>query len=201
MGILQKQLDVITADEYLSIERQAEERNEFYRGETTAMAGGSRWHNILAGQIYAALVNHLDGKPCTPYMADMRLCIEAHQHYVYPDVLVVCQEEPYITEDMVKDATVIIEVLSPSTESYDRGRKFLHYQSLSSLQEYVIITQEMVQVEIFRRREKHKWEYELLNEPDDEVNLEAVQFSMTLTELYKNIRLSKINSTISVDDA
>jgi len=155
------------------------------------LAGGARWHNRLAGQIFAALVHHLDGKPCTPFMADMRLCIEAHQHYVYPDVLVVCLEEAYIADDMVKDATVIIEVLSPSTESYDRGRKFLHYQSLTSFREYVLITQNVMQAEVFRRGEKHKWEYERLNEPTDVVNLETLQFSITLAELYKAIRFTQ----------
>jgi Uma2 family endonuclease len=191
MGIPQKIMETITAGEYLSLERQAEEKNEFYQGECMAMAGGSRWHNRLAGQIFAALVHHLDGKPCTPFMADMRLCIEAHQHYVYPDVLVVCQEEAYIADDMVKDATVIIEVLSPSTESYDRGRKFLHYQSLTSFREYVLITQNVMQAEVFRRGEKHKWEYERLNEPTDVVNLETLQFSITLAELYKAIRFTQ----------
>ncbi len=156
-----------------------------------AMAGGSRWHNSLAGQIFAALVHHLDGKPCAPYMANMRLCIEAHQHYVYPDVLVVCQEDAYIADDMVNDATVIIEVLSPSTESYDRGRKFLHYQGLTSLREYVLITQDVMQVEVFRRGEKHKWEYDRLNDPTDAVNLETLQFSITLAELYKTIRFAQ----------
>ena len=73
VGIPKKTIETITADEYLSLERQAEERNEFYQGECMAMAGGSRWHNRLAGQIFAALVHHLDGKPCTPYMADIRL--------------------------------------------------------------------------------------------------------------------------------
>jgi Uma2 family endonuclease len=191
MGIPQKTIETITAGEYLSLERQAEEKNEFYQGECMAMAGGSRWHNRLAGQIFAALVHHLDGKPCTPFMADMRLCIEAHQHYVYPDVLVVCQEQAYIADDMVKDATVIIEVLSPSTESYDRGRKFLHYQSLTSFREYVLITQNVMQSEIFRRGEKHKWEYERLNESTDVVNLETLQFSITLAELYKAIRFTQ----------
>jgi len=191
MGIPQKFMEIITAGEYLSLERQAEEKNEFYQGECMAMAGGSRWHNRLAGQIFAALVHHLDGKPCTPFMADMRLCIEAHQHYVYPDVLVVCLEEAYIADDMVKDATVIIEVLSPSTESYDRGRKFLHYQSLTSFREYVLITQNVMQAEVFRRGEKHKWEYERLNEPTDVVNLETIQFSITLAELYKAIRFTQ----------
>jgi Uma2 family endonuclease len=191
MGIPQKIMDIITADEYLSLERQAEERNEFYQGECMAMAGGSRWHNRLAGQIFAALVHHLDGKPCTPFMADMRLCIEAHKHYVYPDVLVVCLEEAYIADDMVNDATVIIEVLSPSTESYDRGRKFLHYQSLTSFREYVLITQNVMQAEVFRRGEKHKWEYERLNEPTDVVSLETLQFSITMAELYRAIRFTQ----------
>ncbi len=181
-------MEIISADEYLSIERQTEERNEFCQGESMSMAGGSRWHNRLAGQIFAALVHHLDGNPYMPYMAGIRLFIKAHQHYVYPDVLVVCHEEAYIADDMVNDATVIIEILSPSTESYDRGRKFLHYQSLPSLREYVLITQDAMQSEIFRRGEKHKWEYERINEPTDILNLETHQFSISLAELYKAVR-------------
>jgi Uma2 family endonuclease len=195
MAIPQKNMGIITADEYLSIERQAEERNEFYQGECMAMAGRSRWHNRLAGQIFAALVHHLDEKPCIPYMADMRLFIKAHQHYVYPDVLVVCQEEAYIADDMVNDATAIIEVLSPTTESYDRGRNFLHYQSLPSLREYVLITQDIMQTEIFRRGEKHKWEYERLNESTDIVNIDTLQFTITLAELYKGIRFTQQQET------
>jgi Uma2 family endonuclease len=193
MGVPQTKPEMMTEEDYLSYERQAKQRNEFYNGECFAMAGASRWHNILSGRIFSALFRHLDGKSCTPYMADMRLYLETHQHYVYPDVLVVCEEKAYIADDMVNDASVIIEVLSPSTELYDRGRKFLHYQSLPSLQEYVLFSQEVMQVEIFHRRERYKWEYERLNQPDDMLFIEILQFSITLAELYKNIPLAQEN--------
>lgn len=143
-------------EEYLASERTSQEKSEWYQGECFAMAGGTRWHNLLAGKLYTAFVRHLAGNSCTPYMADVRLYIETHQHYVYPDVMVVCNEDAYIADDMVNDATIIIEVLSPTTESYDRGLKFLHYQSLSSLCEYVLISQQTIQVEIFRRKGIHK---------------------------------------------
>ena len=129
----------ISQEEYLATERQQLEKHEWYQGECFAMAGGTRWHNIVSTRILSALVQHLEGTACTPYMADLRLYIETHQHYVYPDILVVCDETAYIAEDMVNDATIIIEILSPGTESYDRGRKFLHYQSLPSLREYVLV--------------------------------------------------------------
>jgi Uma2 family endonuclease len=83
---------LITEEEYLTVERQQDEKHEWYQGECFAMAGGTRWHNILASRILAELVRHLDGKTCTPYMADLRLRIEAHRHYVYPDVMVICNE-------------------------------------------------------------------------------------------------------------
>jgi len=189
MAVPQQKIESITEEDYLSNERQAMERSEFDDGNYVAMAGGTRWHNLLAGRIFSALLQHLDGKPCTPYMADMCLYLEAYQHYVYPDVLVVCQEEAYIAEDMVNDATVIIEVLSPKTEGYDRGRKFLHYQRLPSLQEYVLISQGMMQVEVFRRGDQRKWEYERLDQPIDVLSLATLQFTITLAELYKAIRL------------
>ncbi len=137
------------------------------------MAGGTRWHNLLASRILSALAAHLEGTECTPYMADLRLYIEAHHHYVYPDILVVCDEAAYIAEDMVNDASVIVEILSSGTESYDRGRKFLHYQSLPSLREYVLIGQTTMQAEIYRRKHDGKWEYERLTEPTAQLRLDT----------------------------
>lgn len=189
MAIPQRELSAMTDEGYLARERQAMEKSEFFQGECLAMAGASRWHNLLSGRIFAALLTHLDGRPCVPYMADMRLHIEAHQHYVYPDVLVVCGEQAYVADDMVRDATVIVEVLSPTTEAYDRGRKFLHYQSLPSLREYVLVSQDMVQVEVFRRGEQRKWEYERLIQPLELLEVKILQFSVTLAELYRSIPL------------
>jgi Uma2 family endonuclease len=153
------------------------------------MAGGTRWHNVLSGRIYAALLRHLEGKTCMPYMADLRLYIENHKHYVYPDVMVVCGEDAHIADDMVSDAEIIIEVLSPNTEAYDRGRKFLHYQSLPSLREYILISQQKIQVEIYRRKQDGKWEYERLTRKSDILTFETVSYSLPVEVLYHLIPL------------
>jgi Uma2 family endonuclease len=189
MQASQQKSEHITPEEYLATERGGLEKHEFYQGECFAMAGASRWHNLLAGRVFAALLQHLEGKPCTPYMADMRLHIEAQQHYVYPDVMVVCEEEAYVADDMVNDATIIIEILSPTAELYDRGRKFLHYQSVPSLREYVLISQDVLQVEIFRWKADGKWEYERFTHFSDILTFSAVQYYLGLEELYRSIPL------------
>ena len=186
MSVMQQ--NAMTAEEYLAMERQAVEKHEFYQGECFAMAGASRRHNILSGNSFGVLRNHLLAKPCQPYMVDMRLRIDAHEHYVYPDVLVVCDEKAYVEEDICNDATVIVEVLSPSTESYDRGQKFLHYQSLPSLQEYVLISQEILQVEVYHRRaQEQDWIYQALSQPEDRLALSSLDFSCRLADLYESM--------------
>ncbi len=184
----------ITEEEYLTAERQQDEKHEWHLGECFAMAGSMRWHNLLSSRILAELVQHLDGKKCTPYMADLRLYIEAHRHYVYPDVMVICNEAAYLTDDMAKDAEIIVEVLSAGTESYDRGQKFLHYQFVPSLREYVLVSQDVMQVEIYRRQDG-KWEYERLMRPEDVLLFETVGCTVTLEMLYCGIPLE--NSSLS----
>lgn len=187
MQTAQKTEVFIPQEEYLAEERRSIEKHEWYQGACFAMAGGTRWHNLLSGRIYAAFVQHLAEGPCTPYMADFRLHIKAHQHYVYPDVMVVCDDDAYAADDMVRDAAIIVEVLSASTESYDRGRKFLHYQSLPSLQEYVLISQQIVQVEIYRRKAARKWEYQCLTQRSDVLTFKAVDYTMELDDLYYGV--------------
>ena len=180
----------MTVEEYLTRERQAVEKSEFYKGECFAMAGASRRHNMLSLRLASRLENYLSGNPCQPYMADMRLHMEAHEHYVYPDVLVVCDEKAYIEEDTVNDATIIIEVLSASTESYDRGKKFLHYQSLASLQEYVLVSQEEMLVEVFHRKVSD-WHYQALSKPADRLVFPSIELSYSLADLYESVLLTE----------
>ncbi len=178
---------ILSEIEYLETERNALEKSEYYQGECFAMAGASRRHNILTLNMATSLNLHLQDHPCQPYATDMRLYIKEHQHYVYPDVLVVCHESAYADEDMVEDATVIVEVLSPATESYDRGKKFLHYQSLTSFQEYVLMSQEAIQVEVFHRKQKNEWSYQALTKPEDQLILDSIQFSCLLSEMYRSV--------------
>lgn len=178
----------ITSAEYLEIERAASEKSGFFRGEMYAMPGASRRHNILAGNTFRLLGSYLlKDKECRPYIADMRLHIKAHEHYTYPDVLVVCGEHSYDDEDNANDATVIVEVLSPSTESYDRRRKFMHYRSLPSFQEYVLINQDEMLVEVFHRGEGDDWLFQALSEPSARLHLHSLNFSCTLADIYGSI--------------
>ena len=120
-----------TAQEYLALERKSETRNEYYNGEIFAMAGASREHNLIVGNLLRDIGNQLEDRPCESYPSDMRVSIEATGLYTYPDVAVVCGEPRFQDRevDTLLNPTVIIEVLSPSTEAYDRGVKFRHYRA------------------------------------------------------------------------
>lgn len=126
----------LTPDEYLAIERKAEFKSEYDNGYVYAMSGASREHNLIASNLNGQLWAELRGRPCESYAADMRARASASRSFSYPDVTVVCGEPRFLDAevDTLLNPTVIVEVLSPSTESYDRGRKFAHYRTLESLQ-------------------------------------------------------------------
>lgn len=183
----------MTVAEYLEIERSSEEKHEFYQGELFAMTGATRFHNVISGNIYSLFRNRFRDKPCQAFIADVRLLIDEHGHYVYPDVMVVCDKKAYVDEDTVNDATVIVEVLSSSTESYDRGKKFLHYQSLPSLQDYVLISQTEMRVESFHRQPQD-WLYRSLSQPHSQLSLPSIDYTCTLEDIYEDVILNNPSS-------
>ena len=126
-----------TPDEYLALERKAEYKSEYFGGEIFAMTGASRKHNLVAGNIFAALHLQLKKRPCEIYPSDMRVKVSPTGLYTYPDVAVVCGEPMFDDEqkDTLLNPTVLVEVLSKSTASYDRGEKFEHYRKIKSLAE------------------------------------------------------------------
>src|SRR5271166_5473431 len=137
-----------TPQQYLEMERKADFKSEYCDGYITAMAGASREHNLIAGNVHGEIRSQLKARPCEVYMSDMRLCVSPTGLYTYPDVMALCGE-PLFQNDEVKtllNPTMIVEVLSDSTESYDRGRKFGHYRRLPSLREYVLVAQDEVKV-------------------------------------------------------
>ena len=144
---------LLTPREYLEIERKAEVRSEYIGGRLYAMPGSNRLHNLIAGNILAALKTQLRGKQCETYAADMRVKIAPTGTYTYPDVITVCGEprfeDPFV--DTLLNPTLIVEVLSTSTEAYDRGEKFAQYRSLDSLREYMLVAQNKSRVEHYRR--------------------------------------------------
>jgi Uma2 family endonuclease len=131
----------LTPEEYLARERQVDTKSEFYDGELFAKAGASRSHNLIVGNVTGELRAQLRGRPCEVYPADMRVKVSETGLYAYPDVVVVCGEPRFEDEhlDTLLNPTVIVDVLSPSTEAYDRGEKFAQYRKLASLREYVLI--------------------------------------------------------------
>src|SRR6266404_1708800 len=144
----------LTPEQYLEIERKAEFKSEYFQGEMFAMAGAREAHNLIALNLAAALHPQLRARPCRAYISDMRVRVSATGLYTYPDILVVCGEPQFLDErrDTLLNPNLIVEVLSPSTEAYDRGRKFEHYRSVESLSEYLLVSSERIIAELFTRQ-------------------------------------------------
>jgi Uma2 family endonuclease len=149
-----------TPEEYLDLEIEADYRSEYINGEIYVMAGASEEHNIIAGNIYAALRPELRGSPCRMFMSEMRVKVEATELYTYPDVVVVCGEREYEVARRgmsLLNPVLIVEVLSESTEAYDRGARFQHYRQIPTLREYLLVAQEKQQIERFFRTDSGEW--------------------------------------------
>ncbi len=191
MAVMQKKRSIFSLAEYFAQEEQAEDRSEFYEGEIFAMAGGTPNHNRLAGNVYASLLSVLRGKPCAPFMTDVRLLIKRRQLYTYPDVMVICGPLQYAPgrNDTVTNPVLIVEVLSPSTEAYDRGKKFEVYRTIDSLKEYVLVDQARLYVERHRPLGLGRWEMTAFTAPDDVLALESVDIELTLAAIYDGVEL------------
>lgn len=139
--------------EYLAAEETSAEKHEFLDGEVRAMAGGTISHGALAARLAYLLGAALDGKPCSVFSSDVRVRIEASNRTVYPDLTVVCGrlERSAVDAEAIANPVLIVEVLSDSTEAYDRGEKWRHYRRLPSLHEYVLVSQREPLIEVFRR--------------------------------------------------
>jgi len=178
-----------TPQEYLALERKSETRNEYYNGEIFAMAGASREHNLIAGNLFRDIGNQLEDRPCETYMNDMRVWIEATGLYTYPDVVVVCGEPRFQNRevDTLLNPAVIVEVLSPTTEAYDRGDKFRHYRRIDSLREFVLISQDRMMVERYTRQGKD-WVLSDMTDPDQVLKLESIGCQIPLGRIYAKIK-------------
>ncbi len=178
-----------TAREYIEIERAAERKSEFFAGEMFAMAGASEAHNLIVANLIREIGNQLRGKPCRTYPSDMRVRVEDEMHYTYPDVTALCGEPEFEDDrrDTLLNPQVIIEVLSPSTEDYDRGRKFLQYRKLTSLMEYLLVSQEAQRVEKYERQADGRWLLSEAGGKDSRVEIQSIGCSLVLSDLYENV--------------
>ena len=176
----------VTPEEYLAFDDQAEYKSEYYNGEMFAMAGGSLNHNgltfVLGGMLHAQLA----GKGCRGFSSDMRVRVPATNLYAYPDMTIVCGA-PKVVDSCLMNPTVIVEVLSPSTEGYDRGRKFDHYQTLDSLKQYVTVAQDRVQLVVHTRTPEGDWLMRWATSREDTVELASIGCHVHVGELYNGI--------------
>jgi Uma2 family endonuclease len=179
-----------TPEEYLALERAADYKSEYVAGEIFAMSGASEDHNTIAGNIFRLLGNQFQGRPYRVYISDMRVQVAATGMYTYPDVVAVCGPREFAGahRDTLLNPTVIIEVLSPSTELYDRGAKFDHYWRLPSLTEYVLVAQDQVRVEHFARQ-GDGWLLTVARSLDETLRLPALDAVLPLAAIYENVEL------------
>lgn len=183
---------IYNADQYLALEEAAEYRSQFYFGEIFAMAGASRRHNVASGNVYAFIHAQLRGRSCEVYQNDMRVKVNT-DFYTYPDIVIVCGE-PTIEKrngENLLNPTVLIEVLSPSTEKFDGGDKFRFYRLMPSLREYVLVSQDRVSVEHYFRQEDNSWLYTALNDYEDVLELPSVSCSINARDIYDKVDLTE----------
>jgi len=179
---------VLTPEEYLEGETRSEIRHEYVNGEVYAMSGASEAHNLIAGNLFVLLRNHLRGTPCRVFISDMKTRIKSlrDERYYYPDIQVTCapeDREPYFKQR----PKLVIEVLSPSTERSDRAEKLSAYRKLESLEEYVLVAQDARRVEIYRR--ESGWDLELHQE-DAGFRLTSVGLELRLDQVYEDVEIA-----------
>ena len=178
-------------DEYLALERAADEKSEYWGGHIYAMAGASREHNIIVSNVNTLLNNQLRDHPCEVYPSDMKVRALGRRRYLYPDVSVVCGE-PVLEDDhgdVLVNPTVVVEVLSDSTERVDRGRKFDAYRAVDSLQAYVLIAQDTPLVHAYHRRPDGQWLFSAATALDETLRLPSIDCELPLAEVYRKVPL------------
>ena len=183
----------LTPEEYITLERKAipdaeTVRSEYMNGEVINMSGASLAHNLITGNISGELHTRLKGTECFVFANEMRVSIPTAKSYFYPDVGVVC-EEPRFEDDVfdtLLNPIIVIEVLSPSTEASDRGEKFAHYRQLPSLQEYVLVAQDQIFVEHYRRQEK-QWIFTDFEKHDEILPLPSIECELPLQDIYERV--------------
>ena len=182
---------LLTPEQYLEIERKAEFKSEYYQGEMFAMAGGTRNHSLMGGNIEFQLRLQMRGRTCEVHRSDLRICVSATRVYTYPDVTVVCGQPIFLDNalDTLLNPMAIAEVLSRSTESYDRGFKFDQYRTIESLQQYLLVAWDRMHVDLITRAEAG-WVYTSADGPDGSIEFAGCR--LKLADIYENVELAPV---------
>jgi Uma2 family endonuclease len=193
MSALRQPKEILTAEQYLRIERLAETKSEYVNGQVFAMAGGSLNHGRIARNISSSLNRQLHGRPCEVFTSDVKVRIDKANCFRYPDLSGLCG--PIIHHDAEKDAycnpSLIVEVLSPATAMLDRGEKFNLYRLIDTFVEYLLVRQDRMEVELFTRESTQEWSSVLYNEATDVVPLRSLNCTLTLAVIYDKVNFEE----------
>ncbi|MCT7965454.1 Uma2 family endonuclease [Laspinema sp. D1] len=187
----------ISPEEYLERERHSPIKHEYLDGDVYAMAGTSKSHNIISLNLALLLRTGLKSSPCQTFIADIKVNIANEKCYFYPDLVVTCNDEDDLNAYAVTAPTVIIEVLSESTESFDRGKKFQYYRTIPSLQDYILVSSQDYAVEIFHRMEGDRWMLETYQGLEAIARIASLDLNIPLAEIYATVELTPVENPAS----
>ena len=184
----------LTPEEYLQFEGKSPIKHEYIDGQIYAMAGTTDTHNIIGLNFTFIIRNHLRGSGCRVYFADVKVRLEKRNHFYYPDIIVTCDDRDRETATYKSFPKLIIEVLSDSTEAFDRGDKFNDYQTLESLEEYVLVNSKHQRVETFRRGEQGLWILQTYQQ--ESFSLQSINLTASFRDLYEDVTLETVNYSV-----
>ena len=183
-------------EEYLALEEAADYKSEYIDGQIFPRAGGSTNHNRIAGNFYAQLNFAFKTQNYEVFMSDVRLWIPKQRIYTYPDVMIVDGEPDYYNDrtDTITNPQVIVEVLSKSTEGYDRSKKFQYYRTMPTFEEYLLIDQTKIYIEHFYKTNNKRWSFYEYDESDDAIALSSVSFQISIADVYNKVKLDEVDT-------
>jgi Uma2 family endonuclease len=180
-------------EDFLTLERMSKTKNEYYRGEIFAMPGASFQHNQISSALIGEIVQPLKGGKCNIFGSDLRVHTQFQSFYTYPDAVVICGEPSFVDREFntIINPTILFEILSPSTEEYDRTIKFDFYKNIPSLQQYVLIDSQKILIEVFTRQTDQAWLSEKFNRPEEEWQLSSIHYKGIVKQLYNGVVFKK----------
>ena len=195
--LAESQARLLTPEAYLKLERASEFRHEYFQGKVREVTGASREHNLIVVNLLSSLHAQLRKRPCEVYANDMRVKVSMTGLYTYPDVVVVCGKPQLEDEhlDTLLNPTVIIEVLSDSTEDYDRGKKFAQYRRLNSLHDYLLVAQDHSHVEYYARQQDGSWRFSEAEQPQTKIALLSIDCELMLEDIYEKIEFKSLDQS------
>jgi Uma2 family endonuclease len=179
----------LSQEEYLEAERNAEQKHELINGKIFTMAGASLNHNQIVANVLSEIHFFLKRKPCRVFPSDLRVAVASVNSFMYPDVTIVCDKPELLDEkfDTILNPSVVIEVLSPSTESHDRGTKFFNYQQIPSLKEYILVSSTAIHIHVITKKDDGLWKFETITDISASLSINTISQQILLSDVYLDV--------------